>query len=156
MSELERGEDYRKGLYFEEMEVGDTFDFGGRTIDQAELSAYLSLVPNIGEGHVNKDRTDGKQVVHGLITLLISHGLSLYDGTPHIRPGGGYYGIDGIRWTAPVYFGDTIYCEAEVVDKEVYSEDVGKVTYKRRVTNQDDELVMVYEPILMIARKPDE
>jgi len=156
MADLVRGEDYRQGLYFEEMEEGDTFDFGGRTISEGELGAYLSLVPNIAEGHTNDDKMDGKRVVHGLITLLVSHGVTMYDGTPHRRPGGGFYGIDGIRFTNPVYFGDTIYCEAEVAKKEVYNDEIGKVTYDRRVTNQDGDLVLVYSPIVLVARKPQD
>lgn len=156
MTKLERGEDYRQGLYYEELEVGDTFDFGGRTIDDGELASYLSLVPNIAEGHTNDHKKEGKRVVHGLITLLVSHGLTMYDGTPHRRPGGGFYGIDGIRFTAPLYFGDTIYCEAKIVEKEEYNDEIGKVMYERKVTNQDGDLVMVYRPIILVARKPSD
>lgn len=153
MSELTHGEDYRQALYFEELEEGHTFDFGGRTLTDGELAAFLSLVPNIGQGHVNADANDGKRLAHGLITLLVSNGLAIYDGTPHVRPGGGWYGIDHLRWIEPVYFGDTIYCEAEIVEKEDYNDELGMITYERRVTNQDGDLVMVYRPIYLVAKR---
>jgi acyl dehydratase len=149
----EHGEDYRVGLYFQEFEIGDQFETGGRTITAAEISSYLSLVPNVGEGHVNVELTDGDRVVHGLLTLLISQGLSVYDGIPHVRPGGGLYGINDLRWTQPVYVGDTIHNEEEIVDKEPYDDEKGQITYERRVKNQDDELVLFYEWIELAARK---
>lgn len=151
--QYEHGKDYRRGLYFEEFEIGDQFVTGGRTITPAEMSSYVSLVPNVAEGHVNAEATDGKRVVHGLLTLMISQGLSLYDGIPHVRPGGGLYGIDRLRFTSPVYIGDTIHNEEEIVEKEPYDDEKGKIVYERRVKNQDDELVLVYRWTELAARR---
>lgn len=150
---LEHGTDYRQGLYFEELQIGDQFTSQSRTVTPAELNAYLQLAPNMSEGHLSVDATDGNRVVHGMVTLCMSQGLCVYDGVPHIRPGGGLYGMEDVRWTQPVYVGETISVTEEIVDKEVYDDGIGKVTYERKVTNQDDELVLIYKWIELAARE---
>lgn len=151
--ELVHGTDYRQGMYFEEFEIGDTFTSASRTITPAELNAYLQLSPNMGEGHLSVAATDDNRVVHGMVTLCVSHGMCIYDGVPHIRPGGGLYGMDRVRWTQPLYVGETISTKEEVVELEEYDDEIGKITYERKVTNQDDELVLIYNWIELGARR---
>jgi acyl dehydratase len=148
----EHGVDYREGIPFEEFEIGDEFETESRTITPAELASYVQLAPNHSEGHLSVDATDGNRVVHGMVTLCVSQGLALYNGVPHIRPSGGLYGMENVRWTQPVYVGDTLHMEETIADKEDYSDEIGKLTYERQVKNQDDELVLIYNWIELAAK----
>ena len=128
---------------FEDLEVGESYDVGGRTVSTADLNSYIAMSGNIGQGHVNKLKAQEaghpERVVHGFAVMAIQQGLAL---PVFQRPGGGLYGYDKIRFTHPVYVGDTINVVVTVEEKEDYDDDRGLVSFKREVYNQDGELVV--------------
>ncbi|NKO00917.1 MaoC family dehydratase, partial [Weissella cibaria] len=63
-----------------------------------------------------------------------------------------FYGIDRLRFVKPVKIGDTIRARLTVIDKRL-KDNHGLVTIKNEVYNQKNELVAVFEAILMISRK---
>ncbi|MEM2426321.1 MAG: MaoC/PaaZ C-terminal domain-containing protein, partial [Archaeoglobaceae archaeon] len=82
-----------------------------------------------------------KRIAHGLLTLAITSGLitrlrltedSLI----------AFYGIDKLRFTKPVFIGDTIRAVVEVEGKEDKG-DYGVVAFKISTLNQNEEVVMV-------------
>ena len=62
------------------------------------------------------------------------------------------YGIEKLRYTAPVVIGDTIRCEAEVVEMFEKDESKGILTFDIRILNQRDEKVLVYKEKVLVSR----
>ena len=56
-----------------------------------------------------------------------------------------FYGLDGVRFIRPVFIGDTIYLECEVIKKRDKDERFGLVTWRMNVSNQRGELVQKAE-----------
>lgn len=68
----------------------------------------------------------------------------------------GAAGIDELRWLRPVYPGDTLRCETEVVEKRASQSrpDMGSVRTRITVLNQDDAPVMTMIAIGLMRRRP--
>jgi 3-hydroxybutyryl-CoA dehydratase len=64
-----------------------------------------------------------------------------------------FYGIEGLRFTKPVFIGDTIHGLIKVTDKQE-REDSGMITLSNEVTNQRGESVLTCTAKLIISRKP--
>ncbi|MCK5202961.1 MAG: hypothetical protein KAR15_03775, partial [Desulfobacterales bacterium] len=100
-----------------------------------------------------KTQPFGQRVAHGLLVLSIASGLAVQIGVLEgtimaLRE------IDKWKFTKPVFIGDTIGVEIEILDKRATRKpDRGIVTFRHRVINQKDELVMEYTVKRMIRRK---
>lgn len=126
--------------YYEELDIGEEFDCGGRTLSAADINNYVALSGNTGGAHMSEEAAeeagfDG-QVVHGFAVMAIQQGLAL---DIFKRNGGGLYGYDKIRFIKPVYVGDTINVKVTVDDLEDYDEQNGMVTFKREVYKKGDD-----------------
>ncbi len=139
--------------YFDELEIGDkTVSERGRTITETDVVFFCYLTGNWLELHSNaeyaKETPFGERLVQGSLTFAIAAGLQM------VRPGLviAFYGLDKMRFTAPVKIGDTLRAEAEVVDKEVKGDDRGVVTIKQVIKNQRDETTAMMLWKLLIKR----
>ena len=93
-----------------------------------------------------------KRVVPGMLTLSISEGLTILSGILN-GTGIAFLGLE-MEILKPVFIGDTITVEIEVVEKkETKKPDRGIVTYEHRVINQEKQVVMTYQVKRMIKRK---
>jgi len=64
-----------------------------------------------------------------------------------------FYGVDRLRFTRPVFIGDTIHVLKKVISKELKEPGRGLVTFETSVLNQNDELVLIYsDKVLLKAR----
>ena len=83
----------------------------------------------------------------------MAEGLAILTGILH-GTGMAFLGVE-MKILNPVFIGDTVSVEIEVVDKrETKKPDRGIVTFFHRVKNQDDTVVMEYEVKRMLRRKP--
>ena len=105
------------GRYFDEFIVGDIYEHRpGRTISQADNSWFTLLTMNnhpLHFDHAYAAKTEfGKPLVNSALTLAIVTGMSVsdlsYKATANL-------GWDKIRLKAPVFEGDTIYAESEIL-----------------------------------------
>ena len=135
-----------RGLTFEEHEIGAVYETLGRTVSDADLSAFVNLC-----GFNEPLFMDMEFVAHesvfkgrpapGAFTFCLSEGLVMQTGLIH-GTGMSYLGSD-IRIVAPVLAGDTIRVKVSVTAKrETSKPDRGIVTYTHQVTNQRGELVL--------------
>lgn len=140
--------------YYEELQEGDSFEVGGRTISSADVNNYISLSGNTGGAHVNKDAAEAagfdERVVHGFAVMAIQQGLAL---DVFKRNGGGLYGYDKIRFIKPIYVGDTIAVQVTVEEKEDYDDDNGLVTFKREVFKDDEDLALIATSKHLVAKQ---
>lgn len=147
------------GLYFEEFEVGQTFKHGiTRTITEADNVLFSAMTHNPAPLHLDeeymKNSEFGQRVVNSCLTLSFMVGISVGDTTVGTTIAN--LGWDEVRFPRPLFHGDTIRIETEVVDiRDSKSRpDNGIVTFLHRAYNQDDELVGECKRTALMMRKP--
>ena len=144
------------GRFYEDFEVGDIYRARiGRTITQADNIWFTLLTNNTNQIHFNEhyaERTEfGRPLVNSILTLAVVAGLGVADTSEN----GFALGWDEITLPNPVFDGDTIYSESEVVDKrESRSKPQwGIVKFRSRGIKQDGTVVMEYTRSVMVWKR---
>lgn len=129
--------------YFEDFEVGETYRHTrGKTVTEMDNVMLTNMVLNTAQAHFNEvDSPFGERIVYGGVNLSIVCGLASEDISENAIA---ELGFDEIRFTNPVFHGDTLYAESEVLDKRDADNrsDGGVVTFEVRGYNQDDDQVV--------------
>ena len=150
------------GRYYEELEVGAVLKHSlGRTVTETDNVLFSTLTMNTQPLHLNEDfarKTQfGQRIVNGILTFGIAVGLTVGDLTEGTLVGNLSY--ESIKHPQPVYHGDTLYVETEVLSKRESKSkpDRGIVRFRHLVRNQDGTLVIDFErTVLMLKRPPAE
>jgi 3-hydroxybutyryl-CoA dehydratase len=146
-----------RGRYWEEFSVGQRFETARRTVEAADVLTFAGLSGDFNPLHLDAEFARatpfGERVAHGLLTLAISSGqqnqLGLFEGTALA-----FLGMDRVRFTGPVRFGDTIHTEVTVKEvRETSRPDRGVVTCEVAVRNQRGEIVLTYEASVLMRRR---
>ena len=145
------------GTYWDDYKVGARYTTLARTISETDIVNFVNLggftEPLFMDmEYVKKQSLFGRRAAPGALTLTFSEGLVMQTGLIH---GVGMAWLGGeVKVTAPVLEGDTIHVEIEIADKrETKKPDRGIVTYKHKVLNQRDEVVMELTLQRMIRRR---
>ena len=145
-----------EGRFFEDFEVGDVYRSRiGRTVTQVDNTWFTLLTNNTNQIHFNlhySERTEfGKPLVNSVLTLAIVAGLGVEDTSEN----GFALGWDEIKLPNPVFDGDTIYSESEVLEKrESRSKPQwGIVKFRTRGIKQDGTVVIDYTRSVMVWKK---
>ena len=142
--------------YFEDFKVGDRFRHArGTTVGETENQLLTKLVMNTADAHFNEDamaRTPfGRRLVFGLVTGSIVMGLATQDVAENALA---EIGLDKLRFTAPVFHGDTLYAYTEVLSLEPAERpDAGIARFRHRGVNQDGKVVFEGERTVLIKRR---
>ncbi len=148
------------GPYFEDLVPGLRYrNPVGRTVIDVDNIWFTLLTNNVNPIHFDKAYAErnypgepfkGRLVVNGLLTLAIAVGL-----TTHLSSRGFMLGIENVRFHKPVFSGDTIYAEAEVVEaRESRSRPgFGIVRVRTRAYNQNNDLLLECDRIIMVPKK---
>ncbi len=146
------------GRFFEDFVVGDSYRHAhGRTISEADNTWFTLLTNNTHEIHFNADyasRTEfGRPLVVSTLTLAIVTGLSVPDVSQNAIANLGW---DDVRLTSPVFAGDTIYAESEVLEVRPSRSrpDQGIVRVRTRGFNQRDQTVITYNRTILVPMRP--
>jgi len=145
-----------RGLTFEEHEIGAVYETLARTVNDADLSAFVNLCGFneplfMDMEFVARESVFKGRPAPGAFTFCLSEGLVMQTGLIH-GTGMSYLGSD-IRIVAPVLAGDTIRVKVAVAAKrETSKPDRGIVTYTHQVLNQRGELVLEATIKRMIRR----
>lgn len=147
------------GLYFEEFSVGQTFQHGiRRTITEADNVWFSALTHNPQPLHIDaefaKHTEYGQPLVNSCLTLAFMVGISVNDTTVGTTVAN--LGWDDVRFPKPLFHGDTIHIETEVIElRDSKSRpDNGIVIFEHRAFNQHDELVGVCRRSALMHRQP--
>jgi acyl dehydratase len=145
------------GATFEEHAIGARHETLARTVSETDIVNFVNLCGFteplfMDMEYVKKASVFGRRAAPGALTFALAEGLIIQTGLIH---GTGMAFLGGeIRVVAPVLEGDTLRVELEVVDKrETKKPDRGIVTYRHRVRNQRDELVLEARIQRMIRRR---
>jgi itaconyl-CoA hydratase len=146
-----------EGRFLEDFTVGDVYRHAhGRTISEADNTWFSLLTNNPHDIHSNAhyaSRTEfGKPLVVSTLTLAIVTGLSVSDVSQNAVANLGY---DDVKLTAPVFAGDTIYAESEVLEVRPSKSRPGQglVRVRTRGFNQRDETVITYERTVLVYER---
>jgi len=142
--------------FFEDIEVGETYESPGRTITEADIVLFAGISGDYNVVHTDaelmKGSIFGERIAHGLLGLSVQSGLITRGMQPYAT-----LAFLGVRWKfkGPIRIGDTIRVRAEVTGKKETS-DAGRgvVTHARTIVNQRDEVVQEGEMDLLVERRP--
>ena len=142
---------------YEDFRVGDVYPSAvGRTVTETDNLLFTMLAMNTNELHFNEEAARatewGKPLVNSTFTLALVLGLSVTDTT---QAGGVNLGWEEIRLPKPVFVGDTIWSETEVLAvRESQSRPAyGIVSVRTRGRNQRDEVVCEFERSFLIPKQ---
>ncbi len=145
-----------QGRYYEDFEVGDIYKHPyGKTISEADNFWFSHITLNLNPLHFNADyaaKTEfGQPVVDGLLTLSLVVGMSVID----LSQNGFNMQYDEVIHHAPVFHGDTIYGQSEVLSKRESKSrpEWGLVTVKSEGYNQDQKKVISFRRTIMVKKK---
>jgi acyl dehydratase len=141
----------------EDFTVGDAYRSAiGRTVTETDNLLFTMLALNTNELHFNEEAARasewGQILVNSTFTLALVLGLSVRDTT---EKGGVNLGWKEIRLPKPVFIGDTIRSETEVLSvRESASRPThGIVEVRTRGLNQRDEVVCEFERSFLIPKR---
>jgi len=145
------------GRYLEDFRVGDVYEHRpGRTISEADNTWFTLLTMNQHPLHFDKvygaKSEFGQIVVNSAFTLAVVAGMSVSDVSQKTVANLGW---DKIKLTAPVFVGDTIYAESEVLSvRESKSRPTqGVVTIRTAGRKADGTVFMTYERTMLIPKR---
>lgn len=146
--------------YFEELEIGETLITGTRTVTEEDVKNFADISGDYFYMHTDEAAASesifGKIVAHGYFVLSAAAGLFVH---PAKGPVIANYGLENLRFTKPVYIGDTIQvkftCMKKTLKEKREETDIpqGVVEWYVEVINQDSELVAVYTILTLVQRK---
>lgn len=144
------------GRFFEDFQVGDIYRSRiGRTVTETDNIQFTMITNNTNQIHFNTDyasRTEFKKpLVNSALTLSVVAGLGVAD----LSENGFALGWDYIKLPNPVFPGDTLYSESEVISaRESKSRPTqGVVKVRTRGVNQHGDIVIEYERSVMVWKK---
>ena len=148
------------GLYFEDLTVGKQFKHAmRRTVTEADNVFFTALTHNPAALHLDeqycREHTEfGQRIVNSVFTLGLVVGISVGDTTLGTTVAN--LGWDEVRFPKPVFHGDTIRAESEVLEARASKSrpDNGIVVFEHRGYNQRDELVMTCKRSALMLRRP--
>lgn len=149
------------GKYFEDLCVGEVIKHSlGRTITEMDNVLFTTLTMNTQPLHLNEDFASkqsqfGQRVVNGIFTLGLAVGISVAELTEGTIVAN--MGYDKVRHPHPVFHGDTLYVETEVLDKRESRSNpqVGIARFRHTGRNQNGVEVIQFERTVMILKKPE-
>ncbi len=146
-----------RGMFFEEFEVGQQIKTMGRTVTETDVVTFAGL-----SGDFNQIHTDaayaagtpfGQRIAHGLCVMAIASGLVTLTG---VMEGTvlAFREVQEWKFSRPVFFGDTIHVETEVIETKALPRlNGGAVVIKLTVLNQKGEVCQSGRwSVLMLSR----
>jgi len=148
-----------QGRVFEDFEVGDVYEHPlGRTVTQADNIWFTLLTVNTNpihfDSHYAAHTEFGRPLVDSTFTLALVTGLSVSD----VSLNAINLGWESVKLPAPVFEGDTIYAQSEILEtRESRSRaNMGIVRFRTTGMNQRGETVIEFIRTIMVYKKGHE
>jgi len=145
------------GRHFEDFKVGDVYEHRpGRTISESDNTWFTLLTMNTHPLHFDAayaaNTEFGRPLVNSCLTLAMVTGMSVSDLSQKAVANLGW---DKVRLTAPVFAGDTIYAESEVLEvRESKSRPTrGIVTVRTTGRKADGTAFMSFERAILVPKR---
>lgn len=147
-----------KDYYFEDFQVGQTFETGTAAVTQDEIVSFggkYAPLPYHTDPEAAKDSMYGGVIAAGYQTAAITFGLFVETGV--FRACGlGSPGVEKLRWLKPVRPGDALRVMAEITEVSPAREEGGRdaIRIKYETINQKGETVMTVTSLHFVRRRP--
>ena len=142
------------GRFFEDFKVGDVYRHRiGRTLSEADNTWFTLLTCNTNEIHFNADYAShtefDRPLMNSCLTLSLVTGLSVEDLSQHLVANLGW---DRVQLPAPVFAGDTIYAQSEVLETRESKSRPGQGIVRVKTTGfkPDGTVVIEFERTLLV------
>jgi acyl dehydratase len=146
-----------RGRFYEDFEVGDVFRSRfGRTVTETDNIWFTCLTMNTNPIHFSKpyaERTQfGRPLVNSAFTLALVTGLTVPDTSENAAANLAW---TDIRLPKPVFEGDTVWAESEILDlrESASNPSVGIVSMRCRGINQRREVVIEFNRTFMVYKR---
>ncbi len=145
------------GRFYEDFEIGDIYRHPlGRTVTTTDNSWFTLLTQNTAplhfDHHYASQTEFGKPLVNSAFTLALVTGQSVTDISQNVMANLGW---DEVRLPAPVFEGDTLYSQSEVLEKRLTQsrDNVGIVKVRTTGFNQNGVTVITYTRTVMVYKR---
>ena len=140
--------------FFVDFAIDTSRETMGRTITETDIVIHAGQTGDFFPHHMDeewcKTQPFKKRIAHGTLVFSVAIGLT----ANHINEVSMTYGYERLRFTKPVFIGDTIKVKISIKEKKDHKKPgYGLVTEAIEVTNQHNEVVMVCDHILMVQKK---
>ena len=145
--------------YFEDIEVGRKASFGRYAVTREEVMAFAAKY-DPQPFHLSDDAAAathfGRLSASGWHTCAMTMSMVVENMAAERQAGLGSPGIDQLKWLSPVYPGDTLRCETEILEKRRSASRPEMGIFKSRMTvlNQHDMPVMTFTSNGLISTRP--
>lgn len=145
-------------MYFDDLPVGYAYETAEKTVAEAEIIAFARQWDR-QYFHTDPDRAKdspyGGLIASGFHTMLVAFNLVLDAGVWN-EASMGSPGMEHVRWVRPVRPGDTLRVKGEVTSSTPSASrpDRGRTGFRQTVVNQRGEVVMTYDCVVILARRP--
>ena len=147
--------------YWEDLEIGAPWSFGSYPVTREEVLEFASKYDpqpfHLSDEAAAKTHF-GRLAASGWHTCAMLMRMMVEDMASTQQAGLGSPGLDELRWLKPVYPGDTLRVESEVLEKTPSRSrpDMGSFRTRTTVFNQHDEAVMSYRSNGLIRTRAPE
>jgi acyl dehydratase len=128
---------------FDDVQLGDIWRSPARTITEADVVNFAGLTGDYNPLHVDhafaRTTPFGRPIAHGLLGLSIVAGLG--SNSPAMCTAA-FVRVIEWKFIHPIYIGDTMHVETEVVEKNSRGKRHGLITWQRRLINQENGMII--------------
>lgn len=149
---------FNRGQFFEEFQVGQKIATVGRTVAESDIFTFAGLSGDYNQIHTDaefaRSTPFGQRVAHGLLGLSIASGLAMRTG---VLEGTviAFREINNWKFIAPVFIGDTIHLEMEVVETKALPRiGGGSVVITLDMKKQSGETTMKGNWTVLVMSRP--
>jgi acyl dehydratase len=141
-------------LHYEELRVGDRWVSQGRTVTEADVVNFAGMTGDYNPLHVDHEFASEtpfrRPIAHGLLGLSFVAGLSSY--APYVKTLA-FLKIDSWEFLKPIFIGDTVHVETEVLAARPKGRRAGHVSWNRQLINQAGDVLQAgrFETLVSVA-----
>lgn len=144
------------GLVFSDYNEDERYDTRGRTVTNADIRMWIGATDGTHPNHVDREHCKEHPifediVVPGLLTLSLADAFCAQE----ISQDAAFalnYGHDDVRYSEPVYVGDTITGEITIATKEEFDDTWGLLELDVILRSQDDVEVLTERHLMLVSR----
>jgi 3-hydroxybutyryl-CoA dehydratase len=146
-------------VFFEDYKVGEVFVSPARTITETDIILFSAFTGDWHPLHTDVEyaaKTPFKgRIAHGMLGLVVGSALLFRLGPHVVLPKSfiAFYGMETVRFTAPVRIGDTIHCEMTIKSLTEKDAKRGVIEAENIIKNQRGETSIVYVTKLLAGRR---
>jgi len=140
-------------LFYEDIEVGQVWISPRRTVTESDVINFASMTGDYNPLHVDYDfasKSHYRQpIAHGLLGMSWVAGLGSYFPSVNTLA---FMAVRDWEFQRPLYFGDTVHVETKCISRELSGRRTGKVSWRRKLINERDEVVQagVFETLVAL------